>query len=70
MTRLSIGHEAVTSRTETPVAARCVHTLVLTGIPHLTLIDVCWCHMDANTHRMRERKRKSADTFLKDSFGF
>lgn len=43
LTRLAIGHEAVSSRTETPVAPWCVHTLVLTGIPHLTLIDVCWC---------------------------
>lgn len=44
LTCLAIVHEAVTSRTETPVAPWCVHALMLTDIPHLTLIDVCWCH--------------------------
>ena len=42
LTRLATGHEAVTGRTETPVTPWCVHALVLTSIPHLTLIDVCW----------------------------
>lgn len=50
LTRLAIGHEAVTSWTDAPVAPWCVHTLMLTGIPHLTLIDVCWCHTHAHTH--------------------
>lgn len=40
MTSLAIGHEAVTSRTETPVASWCVRALVLTGVPHFTLVDV------------------------------
>lgn len=44
----AIGHESVSRRTETPVAPWCVHALVLTGIPHLTLIDV-WGN-DTHTH--------------------
>lgn len=40
LTRLPVGHEAISSRTETSVAPRCVDTLVLTDIPHLTLVDV------------------------------
>lgn len=54
LTRLAVGHEAVSSRAETPVAPWCVHTLMLTGIPYLTLIDVCWCH--THGHRMIRRK--------------
>lgn len=40
LARLPVGHEAISSRTETSVAPRCVDTLVLTDIPHLTLVDV------------------------------
>lgn len=58
LTGFAIGHEAVTSRTETPVASWCVHTLMLTGIPHLTLIDVCWCHTDTHTHTHAKIRKK------------
>jgi len=50
LTGLAIGHEAVTSGTETPVASRCVYTLVLTGVPRLTLVDVCWSYTHTHTH--------------------
>lgn len=40
LTCFAIGREAVTSRTETPMASWCVQTLMLTGIPQLTLINV------------------------------
>lgn len=59
LTGLAVGHEAVTGRTETPVAPWCIHTLMLTGIPHLTLIDICWrhTHKHTNSHRMTEKIR-------------
>lgn len=57
LTGLAVGHEAVPRWTETPVASWRVHTLVLTGIPHLTLIDVCWC-------RIIQRKLESINSVL------
>lgn len=42
LTSLAVGHEAVPGGTEAPVAPWCVHALVLTGVPHLALIDVWW----------------------------
>lgn len=60
LTRLAVGRESVANGTETPVAPRCIHTLMLTGIPHLTLINVCWCH--THTHRDRIIRRKSENT--------
>lgn len=40
LTSLSVCHESVSSGTETPVAARCVDALMLTRVPHLTLVNV------------------------------
>lgn len=57
LTRLAVGHKAVTSWTETPVAPWCVHTLMLTGIPHLTFIDVCRCHTHKQPHNDRDKIR-------------
>lgn len=43
LTRLAVAHEVITRWTEALVAPWCVHTLVLAGVSHLTLIDICGC---------------------------
>ena len=49
LTRLAVGHEAVSGRAETPVAPGCVQALMLAGISPLTLIDVWWCRTHTST---------------------
>lgn len=56
LTSLAVGHEAVPGGTEAPVAPWCVHALVLTGVPHLALIDVWWRHTQERPGRRIAQK--------------
>lgn len=58
LTGLAVCHEVVTWWAETPVAPWCVHTLVLTGVPHLALIDICGRHKEKQPQSDTEVTRK------------